>query len=141
MPRPLTLAATLLATPALAQQDPLTILSWGGDFAAMQDQAMAQPFSAQTGMPVRFVDTDDPAGMVLGGLPVDGAVLASAREHGLHLREHGLHGGGIGRHAHLLQVTIGIGLFQDFEGNSVHVLSVPLIFLQTLAAGAAGRRS
>ena len=68
---------------------------------------MAQPFSARTGIPVRFVDTDDPAGMVLGGLPVDGAVLASAREHGLHLREHGLHGGGIGRHAHLLQVLLG----------------------------------
>lgn len=64
MRRTLILAATLLATPALAQQQPLTIVSWGGDFAAMQDRAMARPFSAKTGMPVRFVDTDDPAGMV-----------------------------------------------------------------------------
>ena len=64
MRRTLILAATLLATPAVAQQDPLTIISWGGDFAAMQDRAMARPFAERTGLDVRFVDTDDPAGMV-----------------------------------------------------------------------------
>lgn len=64
MRRPLILAAALLAAPAFAQDRALTVISWGGDFAAMQDRAMARPFAERTGMAVRFVDTDDPAGMV-----------------------------------------------------------------------------
>ncbi|MDO5369140.1 ABC transporter substrate-binding protein [Paracoccus sp. (in: a-proteobacteria)] len=64
MHRPLILAAMMLAAPAWAQQTPLVIVSWGGDFAALQDAAMARPFTERTGRPVRFVDTDDPAGMV-----------------------------------------------------------------------------
>ena len=54
----------MLAAPAWAQEKPLTVVSWGGDFAALQDAAMARPFTERTGQPVRFVDTDDPAGMV-----------------------------------------------------------------------------
>ncbi|WP_134726088.1 ABC transporter substrate-binding protein [Paracoccus luteus] len=64
MRRPLILAATLLAAPAFAQDRALTVISWGGDFAAMQDRAMARPFAERTGTAVRFVDTDDPAGMI-----------------------------------------------------------------------------
>lgn len=54
----------MIATPALAQDGALTVISWGGDFAAMQDRAMARPFAERTGLAVRFVDTDDPAGLV-----------------------------------------------------------------------------
>lgn len=60
----LMLTAAMIASPAGAEDAPLTILSWGGDFAAMQDAAMARPFAERTGRPVRFVDTDDPAGMI-----------------------------------------------------------------------------
>lgn len=61
------IAAVLLAGPAAAQPAPgdlLTVLSWGGDFAQAQDRVMAQPFAAATGMRVRFIDSDDPAGVV-----------------------------------------------------------------------------
>lgn len=68
MLKPLILSAVLLPAavlvPALADDAPLTVVSWGGDFAAMQDAALAQPFAAATGRKLRFVDTDDPAGLV-----------------------------------------------------------------------------
>ena len=64
MLKPLTLTAVLLSAPALAADTPLTVVSWGGDFAAMQDAAMARPFAEATGQAVRFLDTDDPAGLV-----------------------------------------------------------------------------
>ncbi len=64
MLKPLILTAAFLPALALADGAPLTVVSWGGDFAAMQDAALAQPFTAETGRKVRFVDTDDPAGLV-----------------------------------------------------------------------------
>lgn len=65
MIRPLILL-TALAAPVAATADapPLTVLSWGGDFSAVQDRSMARPFTDATGVPVRFTDSDDPAGMV-----------------------------------------------------------------------------
>lgn len=89
---PLILAAALFAAPALAQQPPLTIVSWGGDFAALQDTAMARPFTRQTGRAVRFVDTDDPAGMVktqvqAGNVTAD--VVSVGQGAGLRLCEEG----------------------------------------------------
>lgn len=65
MIRPLILL-TALAAPVAATADapPLTVLSWGGDFSAAQDRTMARPFTDATGIPVRFMDSDDPAGIV-----------------------------------------------------------------------------
>lgn len=82
----------MLAAPAWAQEEPLTVLSWGGDFAALQDTAMARPFAERTGRPVRFVDTDDPAGMVkaqveAGNVTVDVASVGQGA--GLRLCEEG----------------------------------------------------
>lgn len=42
----------------------LRVLSWGGDFSAAQEVAMARPFTEATGTIVRFSDSDDPHGMV-----------------------------------------------------------------------------
>lgn len=56
--------AVLLLSAAPAGAEGLTILSWGGDFAAAQEIAMARPFAEQTGVPVRFIDSDDPLGVV-----------------------------------------------------------------------------
>ena len=42
----------------------LRVLSWGGDFSAAQEVAMARPFTEATGTMVRFSDSDDPHGMV-----------------------------------------------------------------------------
>ena len=63
MLRPLILLA-LLGTPAAAETPPRTVLSWGGDFSAAQDRTMAREYTAQTGIPVRFVDSDDPQAVV-----------------------------------------------------------------------------
>lgn len=54
--------ASIAAGPVHAAD--LTVLSWGGDFTAAQDAAMARPFAAERGVPVRFVDSDDPLGVV-----------------------------------------------------------------------------
>ena len=66
MTRRTVLIATLLVplSALAAPPDGLTVLSWGGDFSAAQDKAMAQPFTAATGTPVVFVDTDDPQAAV-----------------------------------------------------------------------------
>ena len=40
------------------------VLSWGGDFSAAQAATMARSFTAANAVEVRFVDSDDPAGVV-----------------------------------------------------------------------------
>lgn len=63
------LCVPLLVMPALeARADAaavLNVLSWGGDFSAAQERTMARPFTAAGGPAVRFVDSDDPAGIVV----------------------------------------------------------------------------
>ena len=63
MIRPLILLTAFVA-PAAAQTPALNVLSWGGDFSAAQERTMARGFTAVTAIPVRFIDSDDPAGVI-----------------------------------------------------------------------------
>lgn len=49
----LTVAAGLLATPALAQEKRVTIASWGGSYQEAQSKALFQPAAANTGIEVK----------------------------------------------------------------------------------------
>ena len=49
----LTVAATLLATTAFAQDKSVTIASWGGSYQEAQSKALFVPASAATGIAVK----------------------------------------------------------------------------------------
>ncbi|MBW6419164.1 ABC transporter substrate-binding protein [Celeribacter sp. PS-C1] len=55
----LTTAFGGLALPALAED--ITIMSWGGSYAAAETEAYYKPFTAETGIGVVSVDADNPA--------------------------------------------------------------------------------
>ncbi|CQR86676.1 putative spermidine/putrescine transport system substrate-binding protein [Paracoccus aminovorans] len=55
----LTTAVTLLATTASAAE--ITVMSWGGTYGQSQVEAYHKPFTAQTGIKVVSLDSDNPA--------------------------------------------------------------------------------
>ncbi len=55
----LTTALTLLA--ATASADEITIMSWGGTYGQSQVEAYHKPFTAQTGIKIVALDSDNPA--------------------------------------------------------------------------------
>ena len=55
----LTTALTLVATASGAES--ITIISWGGTYAHSQVEAYHKPFTAQTGINIVSVDSDNPA--------------------------------------------------------------------------------
>lgn len=55
----LSTALTLIATAGMAES--ITIISWGGTYAHSQVEAYHKPFTAQTGIGVISVDSDNPA--------------------------------------------------------------------------------
>jgi putative spermidine/putrescine transport system substrate-binding protein len=57
----LTTAAALMAAAGTASAQQVTVLGWGGAYTNSQIEAYHKPFTAQTGIPVISVDSDNPA--------------------------------------------------------------------------------
>ncbi len=79
---PVLLAATL-AAPALAADPQIAVMSLGGAFSQSQVEAYNKPFTAQTGIKVVMVDSDNPAGPVktmveAGNVSIDVAAVDSS---------------------------------------------------------------
>ena len=57
----LTLTTALVGLTGLAHAEDITVMSWGGAYTNSQVEAYHKPFTAQTGIGVISVDSDNPA--------------------------------------------------------------------------------
>lgn len=61
MKRTLILGTALAMTATAAMAEQITVMSWGGTYSQSQVEAYQKPFTAETGIGVLSLDSDNPA--------------------------------------------------------------------------------